>query len=61
MGSWEGAFATSGICLECALEIEENSEMEHVIKLRSPETMEWIEEIVKVGLEWERVTEGWGL
>lgn len=54
------AFATPEFCLEMTLEIEKTFEMEQVIELRPPETMERIEEMVQAGLERERVSRVWG-
>ena len=54
------SFATAGFCLEVALEIEKTFEVEQVIELRPPETMERIGEMVQAGQERERVAECWG-
>ncbi|WP_299489473.1 hypothetical protein [Acaryochloris sp. IP29b_bin.137] len=54
------SFASPGFCLECAVEIEENFEMEQVIELRPPETMERIEEMVGEYQDRERVSRVWG-
>ncbi|WP_315876969.1 hypothetical protein [Acaryochloris sp. 'Moss Beach'] len=53
-------FASAEFCLECAVEIEENFEIWQVIELRPPETIERIEEMVRMGLEREKVSRVWG-
>ena len=53
-------FASAEFCWECAVELEENFEILQVIELRPPETMERIGEMVRAGLERERVSRAWG-
>ncbi|BDM83078.1 hypothetical protein AM10699_59390 (plasmid) [Acaryochloris marina MBIC10699] len=54
------AFATPGLCWECAVELEENFEIGEVIELRPGETMERIGEMIGMWLERERVSRVWG-
>jgi hypothetical protein len=53
-------FATPEFCYEAALELEETFAILQVIELRSPETIERIDEMVGVHLERERVLLAWG-